>query len=540
MKQVESNERIFAAMDIGTNSIRLAVIEMQSKFSWTTLSMQKQVVRLGEGEFTADSGKKDENSDEIVRYLTDEAMDRAALVCARFADMARGFGAERIVALATAASREAANRDEFVRRVRSVAGLDVRVISGQEEARLIYLGVSSAIDLKMGDKALFMDIGGGSTELIVGYQNTYSFLDSLRLGAIRLTAEFLKQPDKPVPPATWAEMQRHIKSVLAPAARAIRNIGFTTMYGSSGTAINMAEIAAHMSSGSPPQSFRNYVLPLTEVQAITKKLCALNIEQRRRVPGLNTERADIIIGGSAILQTVMEVVGASSLTISDRGLREGIIVDHLVRTNTSADDVSAAPLIGARRRSIQQLMKSTGVEEAHAAHIVRLSLMIFDEWKRLGLHGYSRSRELLEYAGLLHDCGFFISHTNHQNHSYYLIRNSELLGFNDLEVEIVASLALYHRKAAPRKRHPNFARLDGKTQRVIRILSCALRLAEALDRGHLMLVTGVSFARTAKSDTVEMSVTCSPEAQLELWAAAGQSEAFQKTFGMNLSVSAVA
>ncbi|MEO7719084.1 MAG: Ppx/GppA phosphatase family protein [Capsulimonas sp.] len=526
--------RIFAAMDIGTNSIRLAVVELQEGLAWNVLASQKQVVRLGEGEFAETPKHRTKKSGGEVRHkLTEEAIARGALVCARFAEVARGYGATEIVALATAAAREADNRDDFVEKVRELADLDVRVISGQEEARLIYLGVSSGVEIPAGKKALFIDIGGGSTELIVGDSNRFYYLDSLKLGAIRMTSGFVDDPSKPVSPANWALLQREVQSALAPAARAIAAEGFSVMYGSSGTAINLAEIAAHASGGAIPTSFRNHELLLTDLQAITKRLCALPMEQRRRVPGINPERADIIIGGAAILQTVMETVGATSIRISDRGVREGIVVDHLRR---EAGGAAVHETVGARRGSIQQLMRATNVDEAHALHIVHLSLRLFDQWKALGLHDYGRSRELLEYAALLHDCGFFISHTDHQQHSYYIIRHSELLGFNDREVEIMACLALYHRKGVPRMKHPTFEKLDVKTRKLVRILSCALRLAEALDRGHLAQVKDVRCRRLTKPDRIRMTLISSSDAQLEFWAALAQAPAFEKTFGMPLDV----
>jgi exopolyphosphatase/guanosine-5'-triphosphate,3'-diphosphate pyrophosphatase len=536
--------RIFAAMDIGTNSVRLAVVEVQANGTWTTLASQKQVVRLGEGEFDPAAAKdvpgkhKEKDEDGTGGHsLTEAAIARGALVCARFAEVARGFGAEEIVALATAAVREADNGDAFVQRVRGLADLDVRIISGQEEARLIYLGCVSGIDLPPKQKALFMDIGGGSTELIVGDSAGYAFLDSLKMGAIRLTAEGIVDQSKPISGDDWAALQRHVRSLLVPAARAIAKAGFSVMYGSSGTAQNLAEIIANSASVPIPTSLRNYELTLADIQATTKRLCGLTLEQRRRVPGINPERADIIIGGAAILQTVMETVEAGSIRISDRGLREGIIVDRLRRGDAlSAPSVKTVASESARRRSIQQLMTATRVDEVHAAHIVHLALTLFDQWKALGLHDYDGARELLEYAALLHDAGFFVSHTDHQQHSYYLIRHSELLGFNDREIEIMANLALYHRKSVPRRKHSQFAKLDARTQRLIRVLSCALRFAEALDRSHLMLVKEVKCEKLAKPDRVQMTLYASADAQLEVWAAEAQAPAFEKTFDLPLEV----
>ena len=532
--------RIFAAMDIGTNSVRLAVVEVQANGTWTTLASQKQVVRLGEGEFDRNAPrdlppKSDEKSrdDSSGHSLTEAAIARGALVCARFAEVARGFGAEEIVALATAAVREADNGDAFVQRVRTLADLDVRVISGQEEARLIYLGCVSGVDLPPKKNALFMDIGGGSTELIVGDSAGYAFLDSLKMGAIRLTAEGIVDASGPVSPAAWADLQRHVRGLLVPAARAISRAGFSVMYGSSGTAQNLAEIIATGRTAPAPTSLRNYELFLPDIQAATRRLCSLTLEQRRRVPGINPERADIIIGGAAILQTVMETVGANSIRISDRGLREGIIVDRLRRSLPSAKSAEGD---SARRRSIRQLMAATRVDESHAAHIVHLALTLFDQWKAIGLHDYGQARELLEYAALLHDAGFFVSHTDHQQHSYYLIRHSELLGFNDREIEIMANLALYHRKSIPRRKHAPFARLDARTQRVIRVLSCALRFAEALDRSHLMLVKEVASEKLSRPDRVRLTLYASADAQLEVWAAEAQAAAFEKTFFLPLEV----
>lgn len=527
--------RIFAAMDIGTNSIRLAVVEVRKGFHWNVLSLQKQVVRLGEGEFD-DGQAHGPHGRKVGHCLTEDAIARGALVCARFAEVARGFGAEEIVALATAAVREAHNQSEFLHRVRMLADLDVRVISGQEEARLIYLGVASGIDMAPGQNALFLDIGGGSTEIIIGDSANYHFLDSLKVGAIRLTAELIPDPSKPVSPAVWANLQRYVRSSLAPAARAISSMNFGQMYGSSGTAQNLAEIVAHAAAAHVPHSFRNYSLALTDIQATARRLCSVGIEQRRRIPGINPERADIIIGGSAILQTIMETVGATHIIISDRGLREGIVFDRLLRDAGDSAVNGRLGAIGARRRSIEHLMHATTVDESHARHIVKLSLSLFDQWKALGLHDYGRARELLEYAALLHDCGFFVSHTDHQQHSYYLIRHSELLGFNDREVEIIANLTYYHRKALPRTKHPQFAKLDPKTRRVVRVLSCALRLAETMDRSHLMLVNDVRCERATKPDRIIMTLDASQDAQLELWAVQAQSSAFEKTFDLPLEV----
>ena len=522
-----------AAMDIGTNSARLLVVEVHYDYTWTLIAQHKEVVRLGEGEFSSNPPR-----------LTVAAMDRAALVCARFADIAKSYGVDEVVALATAATREADNQDDFVARIRRDTNgyLEVRVISGDEEARLIYLGVRSGIEQVPGQRALFMDIGGGSTELIVGDSANYYFLDSMKVGAIRMTSLFLEGKTGPIPPMIWATLQRHVRSTLAPAARAIEREGFGKMYGSSGTIISLAEIAARRAHplGELPVSMRNYELSLTDLQSVTQMLCGMTLEERRRVPGISPERADIVVGGAAILQTVMEVVGASSIIVSDRGLREGIVVDQLLRDESAKRHLESESV---RVRSTRRLARRTLVDTDHAAKVTKLALSIFDQTKLLGLHELDLEvRELLEYGALLHDCGFFISHTAHHIHSYYLIRHSELLGFNDVDVETIAQIALHHRKALPRRREAGFSALPEHNQEVVRVLSCCLRLAEALERSHMGIIQTVALAPESKSNRILLTLnsTAGSDASIELWAVQNQASAFEKTFHIPLDVTVTA
>jgi len=520
-------------MDIGTNSARLLVVEVHYDYTWTLIAQHKEVVRLGEGEFSSNPPR-----------LTVAAMDRAALVCARFADIAKSYGVDEVVALATAATREADNQDDFVARIRRDTNgyLEVRVISGDEEARLIYLGVRSGIEQVPGQRALFMDIGGGSTELIVGDSANYYFLDSMKVGAIRMTSLFLEGKTGPIPPMIWATLQRHVRSTLAPAARAIEREGFGKMYGSSGTIISLAEIAARRAHplGELPVSMRNYELSLTDLQSVTQMLCGMTLEERRRVPGISPERADIVVGGAAILQTVMEVVGASSIIVSDRGLREGIVVDQLLRDESAKRHLESESV---RVRSTRRLARRTLVDTDHAAKVTKLALSIFDQTKLLGLHELDLEvRELLEYGALLHDCGFFISHTAHHIHSYYLIRHSELLGFNDVDVETIAQIALHHRKALPRRREAGFSALPEHNQEVVRVLSCCLRLAEALERSHMGIIQTVALAPESKTNRILLTLnsTAGSDASIELWAVQNQASAFEKTFHIPLDVTVTA
>ena len=475
---METEARTFAAIDIGTNSIRLAVVRSEANQKLTTLAQHREVARLGEGEFAT-------------HRMTPDAIRRGALVCAKFAEVARGFGATEIVAFATSAAREAENRDEFIERVREEAGIEVRVISGVEEARLIWVGVSSGFDL--GDrKAVEIDIGGGSTEVIVGNSQEHLLLDSLKLGAVRLSDRFFRG-EGPVSDAEFATALDYVRGVASLIGRRVREIGFDFAIGSAGTINALGEIVARHRNDGSGAAGRNITFRLTELRDATAMLRRLNLEERRRVSGMDAARADIILGGAAIIQTLMEDFAIEKITVSDRGLRDGILLDHLFREEGAKQHFQT---MSVRRRSILQLARACNYDAEHAAHTAFLSLRLFDELRRLGEHDYDAdARELLDYAAITHDIGAFLSHSNHQKHAYYLVRHSDLLGFNDTELDIIANVALYHRKGFPKRKHQNLSDLNRDERREVSVLASILRLAEGMDRGHLGTVKDAQLER---------------------------------------------
>ncbi len=509
----ERGRRCLAALDVGTNSIRLLVVSVRNDdHSFSVISDRKEVVRLGEGEYARN-------------LMTPEAMDRAATVISRFAEVARGFGAEEILAVATSAVREAENRDVFLDRVRRESGLEVRVISGLEEARLVYLGVVSGLPLE-GRKALFMDVGGGSTELAVGDRQRHFLLESLKLGTIRLTNRFLGDGSKPVSRKKYAALQEYVRAVAVHAVRKVGAEGFDLLVGSSGTAVNLGEMAA-AARGERPATMRHYTVSLREVQRVRELLCRLPLEERRRTPGIKPERADIIIAGIAVIETLMQETGADALQISEQGLRDGLVIDRLLREEGAREVYLHTP---PRRRSVLRLARACGYEAEHCEQVRWLCVRLFDQMRALGLHSMDGdARELLEYAAYLHDTGFFLSHTDHHQHAYYIIRNSELLGFNDQEQAILANLALYHRKAPPRKKHPNFAALDPEARSLVEQLSAILRLAEGLDRSHLSLVKDLRVEEDGPG-AVRITVQSPADCQLELWGVENQLGIFRSVF----------
>lgn len=510
---------IVAFIDLGTNSARLLLVSVAPDGATTTLSQQKEVVRLGEGGFAG-------------RRLQEDAMDRAAAVCGRFAEMARAKGAAEIIAVATSATREARNKTAFLQRLRREAKINLRIISGREEARLIYLGVASGMRLDRR-KALFIDIGGGSTEIVLGSQSEHFFIDSLALGAIRLTSMFFEPGfEGPVRPAVYRRMAQHVRSSTVRAAAALSRHTIDLAVGSSGTVQNMVDITARRVLGRPNQ--REDVIAAADLIDTTRQLCALPLSARRKVPGLNPDRADIIVAGAAILVTILRSLKIPGLRFSERGLREGLLIDYLAR-RAPADPLTSTSF---RERSVLRLGRACGIDEFHAFHVARLALMLFDSARDLGLHAFGpQERELLEYAALLHDAGTFISYANHQVHSHYLIRHAELLGFDDREIALIALAARYHQKSYPSTALAEFAVLSEADQRLVEVLCTLLRIAECLDRGHMGVVTAARFEPRGDRE-IALRLEAAGDCRLEVWGVHDRRKAFRRTFGRSLEVHA--
>jgi exopolyphosphatase/guanosine-5'-triphosphate,3'-diphosphate pyrophosphatase len=508
-------DRIVAFLDIGTNSVRLLVVRLNANHSFTILSRQKQQVRLGDGEFESDT-------------IQPEAIDRLALVCRRFTDLAHSFHTEEFVAVATSAMREATNRYEILHLLRQVSGLDVRIVSGEEEARLIYLGIASGVNLE-GRPAVFIDIGGGSTEIAIGDEKGHRYLESLRLGAIRLANRYLStDPSGPVPPEVYRRMHRHVKDVSLRMLETAGTFPIESAIGSSGTIINLAEIARRMYY--PQETVPRSDLRFKDLRKIIKHLCSLPLDARKKVPGINPDRADIIIAGAAILETVMKILKIDSIAVTNRGLQDGLLVDYLSRMDSFPLQGELTP----RERSVRLLGRSCGLNEVHARTVTLLALELFDSAGVQGLHPYgSGERELLEYASFLHDIGSFISYTNHHAHSHYLISNSELLGFDPKEITLMANTARFHRKKTPSKRDLEEIALNADERDTLKMLTSLLRLAESLDRSHIALIRHVRFS-AGDNDTVRLEILARGDCHLEIWALENEKRAFEKVFGKRL------
>ena len=507
-------DKVVAFMDMGTNSVRLMIVRVSPNHTYTILSRQKEMIRLGAGEF--DTG-----------YLQEDAMDRAVKVCKNFVEMAHSFNADDIVAVATSAAREAQNRKEFLSLLKREAGLDIRVISGTEESRIIYLGVSSSTHIT--EKALFIDIGGGSTELIIGDGKGYQYLDSLKLGAIRLTMLNLGDHDGPVKAKRYLNLQEYVRNLSVRTLQNLREFRVEQSYGSSGTIQNLAEISCRAIHHGDPE--KRKVLLLKDLKQVIDLLCTLPLEERQRIPGINPTRADIIIGGAVILDTILSDMNIPEIRISNRELRDGLLVDYLLRNDQSFMDE-----LSVRQLSVLKLGRGFSFDEQHAQTVARLTLELFDSARAIGLHKQGREeRELLFHSAQLHDVGSYLSYSNHQANSAYFIRNADLLGFSQDELAIMAATAFFHRKAVPGKQHPEFAALDERSQEIVRPQSIFLRIAESLDRSHAGLVESARFLDRDK-DGIVLEIKSTKDCQLELWGVQNHVEAFAEVFDKPLTI----
>jgi len=506
-----------AFLDLGTNSMRLLVVRVEPDGSYAVLTQQKESIRLGEGEYATEE-------------LQPEAIERAVLVGKRFGDMARSFGAEQIVAVATSATREAANRSLLLDRLRDEGGLDVRVISGREEARLIYLGVASGARLH-DETALFIDVGGGSTELVVGTRSEHLYLDTLRLGAIRLTNLFFLPDDpNPVNEERFELVRRYVRAQIVRSVQRLREFDLDVAIGSSGTIQTLGDIAARRFLDRPLE--RHDAFSHEQIRQVLHELAALPLEQRLKVPGMSANRGDIIVSGGIVFDVLLEEAGLDRIVISDRTLRDGLLMEYLARTDRDGE----MGQLSFRAQSVLRLARKCRVDLEHARHIMSLCLQMFDSAAAADLHELGAwEREMLEYAAILHDVGSFLTYTNHRQHSYYFIRNAELLGLDDTEIGIIASTALFHKKTYPRKRHREFAVLDKRSQRTVRVLCTILRIAESLDRSHSGVIRRATI-RPQERGVATLDLSARGDCELELWSVEAHLKAFRRTFGCNLQV----
>lgn len=513
----KSAEKVISFIDLGTNSARLLIVRINPNHSYSVLRQQKETIRLGEGSFAQG-------------VLTKEAIERAIIICGKYVEISRNFGADEIHAVATSAARDAVNGQDLIKQLKLRAGLDVKIISGEEEARLIYLGVSNGLNLDE-KQCLFIDIGGGSTEIIIGNRYDHIYLKSLKLGALRLYFSFLGDSETGVIDKDKKdEIYKFVRSRIAYIRKDVLRHQVYAVYGSSGTIqtlISVAENARSDLQSSPGESYIDF----TELEPITGRLCEMNIEERKKIAGMSPSRADIIATGAIILHSIMKGLKIKRIYATDRSLRDGLLFDYL----SKQPGFFSAINMPVKERSVRQLGKSCRIDEAHAEKVVEISKELFNSAKDCGLHSYDDEElELLEYAAFLHDAGQFVSFSKHQNHSYYVITNAPLLGFNQTEQEIIGLITRFHRKKSPKPKDELFRDLDEETFAMVAVLSLFLRIAEHLDRSHDGRVNKAYFS--IKEDCLILNIESFKDCTIEIWAAMDDLKLLEKTFGMKTEI----
>jgi exopolyphosphatase/guanosine-5'-triphosphate,3'-diphosphate pyrophosphatase len=495
-----------AAIDIGTNSIKLLVATVDADGSLEVLSREKAMVRLGSE--TLSTGR-----------LSPEAIEAAASTVEQFLRSVSAQGAELVRTVATCAVREAGNSSELIEEVRRRTGVTVDVVSGEEEARLINLAVRSEFASRL-DPLFMVDIGGGSTEFVISNGSRVLLTESLPLGVVRLAARYLRSD--PLSDRDRKAMKKEIRAVAKKAAQAVRKKGFKTCVGSSGTIQSLSLVFDGAILGREVPVSGHRTLTRKGLKKVNRLLRRTTEKEKLRIAGLDPRRRDIAAPGGILLAWILKRTGAESIVVGERGLREGILLDYTSQTGQKPDvdrDV--------RARSVDRLLRRGNAEVLHAAHVARLALEIFD--RTHALHQLTATeREWLQYGALLHDIGCYVGYARHQRHSYYLITHGDLTGFSAEEVEIIASLARYHKGGGPKARHENWQRLNPYLRLVVEKLAAMLRIADGLDRSHRQLVTEVECR--VRSRRVDFSVTARGDCEAELDLARRKADLFEHVF----------
>ncbi|MBE9217606.1 Ppx/GppA phosphatase family protein [Dolichospermum flos-aquae] len=519
---VPENQMI-AAIDIGTNSLHIVIVKIEAALpSFTMIAREKETVRLGDRNL-------------ITGELKPDVMLKAIACLGRFKTLAYSLGVTSIVAVATSAVRESPNGKEFLHQIETQVGLNVDLISGPEEARRIYLGVLSGMEFN-NQPHIIIDIGGGSTELILGDSEEPRSLTSTKIGAVRLTGELVKSD--PITETEFKYLQAYARGMLERSVEEVQGklkIGdFPRLIGTSGTIETIATIHAREKLGLVPSTLNGYQFSLQDLRTWVTRLRRMTNIERAAIPGMPEKRSEVILAGAVILQEAMTLLGLESLTVCERSLREGVIVDWMLAHGFIDNRLRFQSSI--RQRSVLKTAKKYQTNLEHGDRVAAFALSIFDQ-TQAQIHNWgANQRQLLWAAAVLHNSGHHVSHSSHHKHSYYLIRNSELLGYNETEIEIIANIARYHRKSPPKKKHENYRNLLHKEHRtMVNQLSAMLRLAVALDRRQIGAISHIQCEYQPNFQEFKMLIfpsSIEDECGLEMWSLDYKKGVFEEEFGL--------
>jgi len=501
-----------SAIDIGSNSIRQTIADVSPAGAIRVVDEMKAAPRLGAG--LLETGA-----------LNEIAIQNALIALSRMAQLGTQLGVKQTEVVATSAVRDAENGEAFLQRVRTDTGLKVRILRGEDEARLAFRSALAHFDLGSG-RAVVMDIGGGSLELALSEDGLVERLISLPLGAIHMSERYLKRGSKK---KDMNKLRKHVRGELR-RQLAARHWHSPRIFCSGGTFTSLASIYLARIGMGDAKTVHGTVIPRGELEHIIETLHSMSLAERQTVPGLNAARSDIIVGGLAVAAEVAARVEAKEIVVSGYGIREGILLESAHVAPGPADPGDA------RERSVLQLAERTHYEKPHSKHVQKLALQLFDSiGQKLGCT--AEDRKLLADAALLHDIGYHISYDKHNKHSYHLIEHAELLGMTPEEQLVVANLARYHRGAEPKKKHINYGGLKKGLRKKIKRLAAILRVADGFDRGHASAVTEIKARWMERA----LRLTAVPARQgyslrLELWGASRKSKLLSDLIGVPVEI----
>jgi exopolyphosphatase / guanosine-5'-triphosphate,3'-diphosphate pyrophosphatase len=530
-KRSKSFARIYggplvACIDMGTNSFHMIVCQaVEDRDHFEVIKREKEAVPFFRRALTAHT-IDDTALASAIRILRD--MKSKALQC----------GAKTILAVATSAVREAINGEQVLMRIREELEIDARMISGHEEARLIYLGVLWSLPELKGNFTV-VDIGGGSCEIILANSNNTILAESYKLGAARLTQRFFKK-EKPTAQEV-RELHDEVRGVLRPAAARLEKYGgYHQLIGTSGTVQTLAKLDRTRSKRKNASELHEYELNLVNLEELVEYIEETFISGER-IKDLSADRNRTILAGAIVLLETMRSLGADSLIVCGAALREGVIVDQFLQTGWLKGSLESHK--DPRSDSVHALLTKYQANVEHAEQVAKLAGEIFLKTRTV-LHVYPEEvGHLLWSAAMLHDVGMFIGRNGHHKHSYYLIKNGGLLGHSEEEVSLIASIARYHRGSEPKDSHEAVVTIEASQRRMVTEMASMVRLAEALDRSHRQVVQRIEFdfgddlkMRDGRG-TLNMLIYIRPgeEWEPETWALKEKKTMFERIFGVRLS-----
>lgn len=498
-----------AIVDVGSNNMKLEIFEVNTEGHSHLVFSEKFPARLGADVF-------------LTRKLRPENTEMAIEALKQIRRITQEFQCRQTVALATAALREC-DSSEFIERARKETGVNVSVISGFEEARLVYSGVRAHTSLGAGNY-LINDIGGGSTEVLVCNDNDIHFVESLRLGTVRLREMFATESKDLV-----KLIDKYVQRSVEPYLEDIRRFSPSAALCTGGTARTILEILREMGV-----SLREHLrLPLVDTRdfaEVVEQLSQMSRKEIARLKSIDEGRRDIILPGAALLLALLKHTRMSRFMVSPNGLRDGALADYVY--NEVNKDVYLRSQTQFRETGLTTIVDKYKMDRGHSEHVATLSVQLFDIFAEL--HKLpAETRDLLKAAAMLHDIGKFIDYSQHHKHALYILSNMNLPGYNNDERDIIAHTARYHRKSNPKASHLEFQRLTGRKQEIITKLSVLLRIADSLDRSYSSAITGLR-GRKIDERNWQIGFDAAVESQLEKWAFNRKKDQFEKTFGVTL------